>query len=109
MPPRARRSPVDHSRWQRKAVAVLNRILLQYQDLPSLRWSLAPAGCGVTGEVVGPDAYVIERTFAEWQTALALPVKPGVPDRLVATRQLGDCRITITATLPKPSQKEVSR
>jgi hypothetical protein len=93
---------VDQSYWQRHALAVVQRILLRHQDLPTLRWSLAPHGCAATGEVTAADAYTIERVFAEWQVALDLPVLAHTHDQLMASGQRAGCRITITATLPDP-------
>jgi hypothetical protein len=98
---------VDNTRWQREAIAVLHRILLEHSDLPTLRWSLTPHGWGATGEVVAPDAYTIERTFADWQGALDLPVSATTADRLMSTGQLAGCRITITATLPDPRKDHI--
>jgi hypothetical protein len=97
-PPRPRD---DHAEWQRRAHLHLGQILAKHSRLQPLRWSLAPYGCGLAGELGAPsDAYSIERAFAEWTAALGLPIK-SVPGRLVASGQTDGCHITITATLPK--------
>lgn len=100
MPPRARVAPDDHAYWQLRALHALFQITARHQTLPTLRWTVAPHGCGLSGEVVAPDAYTIERTFAEWQTALRLPPRDTDPRQLVAAGQIHGCRITISAVLP---------
>lgn len=109
MPPRARVAPDDHAYWQRRAHARLGNILFHCSGLQPLRWSLAPHGCGVQGEVGTPsDAYSVERVFAEWQTALGLSLRTNIPGRLMAVGQIDGCRITITATLTDKARKDTT-
>ncbi|WP_214327876.1 hypothetical protein [Nonomuraea sediminis] len=90
----------DTTHLQRAAVNALYKVLATHRGLDTLRWSLAPRGCGLTGYVVDVDAYSIELHFAEWQRALALDLLPSTPGRLVAAGLVHGCRITLIATIP---------
>lgn len=96
------RSPEpDLAVWQRGALAVLHRIVSQHAALPALRWTIPTHECGVTGEVIAPDPYMLERVFAEWRRALSLAVSAPMPDQLKAIGDIAGYRITVTATLPR--------
>lgn len=111
MPPRARISPEDTNRWQRQAHDLLGHLLAKHATLQTLRWSLAPHGRGLQGEVSPPsdytDAYSVELVFAEWQQALGLTLRPGIAGRLVAAGRIDGCHVTIFASLPNPLRKDL--
>lgn len=103
----------DQSRWQRRATGALAYILDRHRELTPLRWTLAPHGCGLTGEITAPDAYTIERVFAEWAAALDLALNPRAhhvrPGRLVASGTQAGCRITVMATIPTTTPEDRPR
>lgn len=108
MPPRARVAPDNHTYWQRRAHAHLGQILFKHTGLPTLRWSLAPHGCGLNGQVTVTDAYSIELTFAEWTKALGLSLRTTVPGQLLSIGRIDVCHITISAVLPDPPRKDLT-
>lgn len=112
MLPRARIAPDDQAYWQRRAHAHLGQILFKHSGLWPLRWSLAPYGCGLAGEVAAPsaytDAYSVEHVFAEWQHGLGLSLRTTLPGRLKAVGRIDVCHITISAVLPDPPRKDLT-
>jgi hypothetical protein len=92
--------------WQQRAAAELTTILAAHQDLPAIAWTVAPAGCVLTGHVNGlAAAGQVRATFTGWRSALGLGGGPGerVGDagtvRLQATACRRQVRVRLTATV----------
>lgn len=98
--------PPDLGEAQRRAYDELGVILQRHRDLTTLSWSLETDRAGVLGQVIGDNAYVIERTFAEWQRALRLTVQPPASGRLTASRFESGYHVTLIANLPGASRKD---
>lgn len=107
MAPRACAAAQDNAVWQRRLHAALGDILCTRPDLAPISWQLPPSGCTLAGLIDGPDRYLVERTFAEWQVSLGLKVIVRRPDVLRAARTRRDrVRVLLIALLPEPPRRD---
>jgi hypothetical protein len=99
-------TPFEQWLWQRRAAAELAVILAAHRDLPTITWTVAPAGCTLIGQIsslAGPGQ--VRATFHEWRAALSLddehrePVSDGGTVYLRAMSRRGGVRVRLTATV----------
>jgi hypothetical protein len=59
--------------WQRRAAAELAAILDAHGDLPTIAWTVGPAGATLVGQVNGlAPAVTVRGVFDAWRVALGL-------------------------------------
>jgi hypothetical protein len=72
----------DRSGWQRRAARELVRVLDAHPDLPTIAWTVGPAGSVLVGHVDGLAPYARALScFYSWRLALGLrELAPGASD-----------------------------
>ena len=95
-------TPAQQHEWQHRAAGVVGHLLdLAIADetniLPAADWTVASAGCKVTGRFTQPDSADRKAAFEAWAHALGAEVTAG------ARGLLGEVRLTGKACLAEDS------